>query len=288
MDRSTLTAAAWMIGAIASFTLMAVSGRSVLDTHDTFEVMAFRSMVGMVVVVAVAGARGSLAQVQRDRIGLHSLRNLAHFAGQNLWFYALTVIPLAQVFALEFTSPLWVLLLSPFLLGERVRGAQYALAALGFVGILIVANPFSGSLEPGILLAGLSAICFAVTAVLTRKLTRDQSLTSILFWLTGLQLVFGCLAMGYDGAVTWPNWQTLPWLVVIGLAGLCAHFCLTTALRLAPASTVMPVDFLRLPIIVAVGAWLYGESLAVNVALGAALIIGASWANLRLAAKSGR
>jgi drug/metabolite transporter (DMT)-like permease len=274
-----------MIGAILSFTLMAVAGRSVLETHDTFEVMAFRSVIGVLIVGGFAIATGRAGAIRTQRLGLHSLRNIAHFTGQNLWFYALTLIPLAQVFAMEFTSPLWVLLLSPFLLAERVRGLQYLAALVGFCGILVVAQPFSGSIDIGLVFAAAAAFFFALTAVLTRKLTRTESLVGILFWLTALQLIFGFIACFYDGAITWPTLATLPWLVVIGIAGLCAHLCLTTALGLAPASTVMPMDFIRLPVIAVIGALLYQETLEANVALGAALIIAGSWANLRIASK---
>ena len=72
---------------------------------------------------------------------LQGLRNIFHFTGQNLWFWAITVIPLAQVFALEFTAPLWVALIAPFVLGERMTRARALAAGLGFVGILIVARP---------------------------------------------------------------------------------------------------------------------------------------------------
>ncbi|HMO08935.1 MAG TPA: EamA family transporter, partial [Paracoccaceae bacterium] len=99
-----------MTGSIASFTAMAVAGRSVAGVHDTFEIMTWRSVIGLALVVGVAAALGRLDEIRRDRIPSHIARNLFHFAGQNLWFWSLTMIPLAQVFALEFTSPVWVIL----------------------------------------------------------------------------------------------------------------------------------------------------------------------------------
>ena len=283
MDRTTLTAAAWMIGSIVSFTSMAVAGRAVSGIHDTFEIMLFRSALGLALVVAGAGLAGRLGDVRRDRLGLHAVRNLAHFTGQNLWFLAITLVPLAQVFALEFTSPLWVLVLAPLILGERVRPAQYGAALVGFAGVLVVARPFAGAVEPGLVWAGLAALAFAVTNLLTRRLTRHEGLVSILFWLTALQLVFGAVCAGIDGDVAWPTAATAPWLALIGAAGLCAHLCLTRALTLAPASTVMPVDFARLPLIAGIGAVLYDEALDPVVLAGAALIVAAAWTNLRLA-----
>ncbi len=109
----TLTAALWMTGAIASFSAMAVAGRAVSFELDTFELMTWRSVVGIVIVLSVGLATGTLKQVTTRHMGWHLIRNLSHFAGQNLWFLAVTLIPLAQVFALEFTSPLWVVVLAP-------------------------------------------------------------------------------------------------------------------------------------------------------------------------------
>ncbi|WP_371153649.1 DMT family transporter [Jannaschia sp. 2305UL9-9] len=280
---TTLLAALWMLGSIASFTFMAIGGRAVADVHDTFEIMLYRSAVGVIVVIGVGMATGRMGQVTTRNLPFQVLRNMAHFTGQNLWFLAVTLVPLAQVFALEFTSPLWVLLLAPLILGERVRPAQYAVAAIGFAGVLIVAQPFSGSFETGLIWAGLAAVFFALTNLMTRRLTRDETVMGILFWLTVLQLVFGLITAGYDGDIALPTVSTLPWVVTIGLAGLCAHFCLTNALSLAPASTVMPVDFARLPIVALIGALFYAEPLDPLILLGGGVIVAAAWANLRLA-----
>ncbi|WP_308916947.1 DMT family transporter [Jannaschia sp. LMIT008] len=286
MDRTTLIAAAWMLGAIASFTSMAVGGRLVGDTHDTFEIMLFRSILGLGIMLTVAQATGGVAARVRTRHPrLHVLRNMTHFAGQNLWFLAIMLAPLAQVFAIEFTAPLWLLLLAPMLLGERVRGVQFVVALVGFAGVLIVARPFGGEPSVGLVFAGLAAFFFAVTNLLTRRLTRADSVVTILLWLTGTQVVFGAAFAGWDGDVQWPTAATLPWICAIGVAGLTAHTCLTNALSLAPASTVMPVDFARLPLIAVVGAVLFAEPFEPIVLLGGAIVVGAAWTNLKLAPK---
>ncbi|MEM7642299.1 MAG: DMT family transporter [Pseudomonadota bacterium] len=285
MISDNLRGAAWMVGAIASFTSMAVAGRAVSLQLDTFEIMLYRSCVGVVIVLAVGLATGRLGTVTTRNLPLQTFRNIAHFTGQNLWFLAITLAPLAQVFALEFTSPLWVLLLAPLILGERVRRVQYAIAAIGFVGVLVVAQPFSGSLSVGLIWAGLAAFFFALTNLLTRKLTRDETVIGILFWLTVLQLIFGIVCAGIDGDIARPDATTAPWLILIGLAGLCAHWCLTNALSLAEASVVMPVDFLRLPLIAVIGALAYAEPMDPWVLLGGAIVFGAAWANLLLATR---
>lgn len=276
----TVKACLWMIGAIVSFTSMAIAGRAVSLDLDTFEIMMYRSFIGVVIVVSIAAMLGKLSEVRTGKPGLHFIRNISHFAGQNLWFYSITVIPLAQVFALEFTSPLWVMLLAPFVLGERLTRSQAIAAVIGFFGILVVTRPSPDTFELGLLTAALAAIGFAGSAVFTRKLTRTDSITCILFYLTVMQAGLGLACAGFDGDIALPTSANLPWVVVIAVAGLVAHFCLTTALSLAPATIVMPIDFTRLPVIAVVGMLLYAEPLDPFVFMGAVLIFGANYYNI--------
>jgi len=286
-----LRAALWMIGAIASFSAMAVAGRELSGRFDTFEIMMYRSVFGVVVVLALAGATGAWREINTRNLGLQLLRNMAHFCGQNLWFLAVTLIPLAQVVALEFTSPLWVILLSIFLLGERLTAMRALAAVMGFIGILIVARPDIGDLNLGVLAAASCAIFFALTNVLTKRLTRTQSVTTILFYLTTTQLVFGqitagydgdiaLITAGYDGDIALPDMASLPFLALVGISGLMAHYCLTSALALAPATVVLPIDFVRLPAIAVIGMLLYAEALDIWVFVGAAIIFAGNYLNL--------
>ena len=277
---TTLRAAFWMIGSIASFSLMAVAGREVSLEHDTFEIMMYRSLIGLLVVIIAAGATGAWRQITMRAPLAHMIRNTAHFAGQNLWFYALTAIPLAQVFALEFTSPLWVLVLSPLILGEQLTPTRALAAALGFIGILIVARPSPETVNLGTLAAATAAIGFAFTIMVTKRLTRSETLTCILFWMTLIQLGLGLICAGIDGDIAMPSERTAPWMILIGLGGLLAHYCLTTALSLAPATVVIPVDFARLPVIAIVGLVLYNEPLDAFVIIGALVIFAANYLNI--------
>ncbi len=280
-------AAVWMIGAIVAFTSMAVAGRALAEEFDTFEIMTYRSLIGIVIVVAVGVWAGTLNQVNRRGLHLHFIRNISHFAGQNLWFLAITMAPLAQVFALEFTSPLWVTVLAPLILGERITRTRALAATLGFLGILLVANPFSaGGFGPGLIAAALAAVGFAGSAIFTRLLTRTETITCILFYLTTMQAAFGLICAGADGDIAWPTLAAWPWLVLVGIAGLVAHFCLTKALSMAPATVVMPIDFARLPIIAVVGMLFYGESLDVTLVLAVAVIFTANYLNIRKESRS--
>lgn len=274
-------AAAWMAGSIGCFTVMAVATRAVSPPFDTFEIMLYRALVGLILVGATLAATGRLAVVRPRRMGLHLARNVVHFTGQNLWLYAITVLPLAQVIALEFTSPLWVLLLAPLFLGERLTGRTLLAGLIGFAGVLIVAQPDAARIAPGIGPAALCAVCFALTAIATKRLTRTEPVAAILFWLNAMQFVFAAVLTLRDGVVAVPDARTAPWLLAIGVAGSAAHWCLTSALSAAPASVVMPLDFLRLPVIAVAGWLLYGEAVGLPLLLGSALILGGNLLSLR-------
>lgn len=269
-----------MTGSIASFSMMAVAGREVSFALDTFEIMLFRSVVGVIIVAFAAVAFGTWHQINGQQFSLHFARNIMHFIGQNLWLYAVTVIPLAQVFALEFTSPIWVILLSPLLLGERITLIRAAAALMGFIGVLVVTRPDMAGINTGVIMAASSAIFFAFTIIFTKRLTRTQSITCILFYLTVLQLGFGLITAGYDGDIALPNAETLPWLVLIGVAGLLGHFCIANALAIAPATVVVPIDFARLPVIAVIGMLAYGEAFDLWVLLGAGIIFTGNYLNI--------
>lgn len=276
----SLIAALWALGALASFTLMSVAGREAGRTLDTFEIMTYRSLIGVVIVVSIIIARKRQADIRTNRLGLHLLRNVCHFSGQNLWLYALTVIPLAQVAVLEFSYPVWVALAAPFFLGEEITARRVMSVLLGFAGILLVVRPGIMPINSGTTASLLCAFGFAGAALCTRKLTADQTTLCVMFWLTTMQAVMGLVTAGYDGSIALPTAEALPFVVTVGIAGLVGHFCLTTALSLAPASLVMPMEFLRLPTMAIVGALLYLEPLDPFVLIGSTIILAANLMNL--------
>jgi|TARA_B100000161_G_scaffold81052_1_gene56295 drug/metabolite transporter (DMT)-like permease len=283
---ASLRAGIWMTGAMLSFTLMAISGRSLADKLDTFEIMTYRSLIGIVIVLAVAFYAGTWRQFSTQRLGLHLVRNLFHFAGQNLWFFALIYVPLSQMFVFEFSSPLWVAIFAPLILSERLTLTRFFAATIGFFGILVVVRPDFSNLPPELIAAALCAIGFAGATITTKLLTRTETITCILFWLVALQAMFGFIMAGYDGQIDVPQGTEWGWLTLIGVCGLCAHFCITSALQLAPATVVTPFEFLRLPMVSIVGVWLYSEGLEWQVFVGALVVLGANWMNIRAETRS--
>lgn len=278
-------AAIWMTGAMISFTIMAVGGRSLADDLDTFEIMMYRSLLGVVVVVAVANWAGTLGEINAGRLKLHITRNAFHFVGQNLWFYAVALIPLSQLFAFEFTTPLWVTIFAPFVLGEKWTTTRVTACLVGFAGILLISRPDIITVTPATAAAALCAIGFAGAVVCTKILARTESVTCILFWLVLIQLVFAVVFAGFDGQITMLTAQTFPWAMLVGACGLISHYCITNALKLAPATVVTPLEFLRLPLIAVVGFYLYDEPLLLSIFVGAGLILVANVLNVRAETK---
>jgi drug/metabolite transporter (DMT)-like permease len=269
-----------MAGSIASFSSIAIAVRELNGLHDVFEIMIARSAVGLIIVLAALVITGRYSEVRCNKLGVHFSRNIVHFIGQSLWILALTTIPLAQVFALEFTAPIWVLILSPILLREKITRLKVVTSLLGFAGILIVVHPEVGEPNLGLAAAVGCAFCFALAHMMTKILGQQEAVISILFWLTLIQLFVGVAAVFWDGVVRLPTAESFPWLVLIGVAGLLGHFCLTRALYIATATYVLTIDFARLPVILIAGMMLYDESIDLAVLIGAAVIFAANYINV--------
>ena len=275
-----MRAAFWMSGALVSFTAMAISGRELAAELTTFQILFFRSLVGLV-VVAILLQRSGWTQVETRMFGTHLVRNLAHFGGQYGWFYGLAFIPLTEVFAIEFTVPIWTAILATIFLGERMNRLRALAIALGFVGVLVILRPGVAIVSRGALAVLGGALGYAASHVFTKRLSSAETPLAILFYMTMIQLPLG-LVPALPGWV-WPSAAAWPWVVVVATTALSAHYCLARAFGLADASVVVPMDFLRLPLIAIVGFVFYDEALQVWVLVGAVIVFAAAWLNLKSA-----
>jgi drug/metabolite transporter (DMT)-like permease len=287
---NVVRALAWMTGALVSFTVVAIAGREAGRSVGTVDIMFWRNLLGLVVVTAIAAASAGLGALRTGRPGLHLLRNMVHFGGQFSWFHALGLMPLAELFALEFTAPLWVAVLAPLLIGERLTVSRITAALLGFAGLLVIVRPGYLGLGPGSAFALASAIGFALSLIATKRLTRTDGALQILFYMSLLQTIFGGTILAASGFAL-PPAPTVAWLVAVGIAGLTAHLSMTRAFDYADAIIVAPMDLLRLPLIALVGLGVYAEPLDPWVAVGAAVIIAGNlvniWFERRAAARRG-
>lgn len=270
-----------MSGALLSFSAMAVSVRVLAATLGVMEILALRAGLGLMVMAALAALRADLrATINCRHLPLQLLRNTVHIGASYLWATSLLLIPLAMVFALEFTTPAWTLLLAAPFLGERLTASRIGAVAFGLLGVLVILRPGLATFQPGALLTLVAAFGLAITLIATKKLTRTDSTFAIVFWMMLIQLPLA-LAGSDPLFVTKLNQGQVPAVIGIGVTGLVSHYCLTNTFRAGDAGVVVPLDFMRIPLIAVTGWWLYGESLDVFVFLGAGLIVtGILW-NLR-------
>jgi len=224
-------------------------------------------------------ASGGLAAMRTDRIGRHIARNTLYYGAQFGWFLALTMIPLAQVVAIEFTMPIWTALLAVAFLGERLGAARVVAVLLGLVGVAVIVRPGLEHVDPGQLIALAAAVGFAISIILVKSLTATESVVSIIFWMLVVQSAIGVV----PAALVWrtPTAQVWPWIGVIALCGTYSHYCMTQALRHADAMMIVPMDFLRVPLTAVAGWLVYNERIDLFTVVGAGLILLANLLNLR-------
>jgi len=271
----------WMTGTLLSFSTLAVSIRELSRTLGIFEILALRNAAGALILLAVGLARPALLRaVSTKYFWLHLFRNSVHFASQYAWATSLTLLPLATVFALEFTMPAWTTLLAVIFLGERMTTSRIGAVILGFIGVLVIIRPGLESFRPASVLVLLAAFGYGITLTTTKRLTATETTFGIVFWMNVMQLPMNLAGSDPFFVVKIGSAQMLP-LIALGVAGLTSHYCLSNAFRAGEASLVVPLDFLRIPLIALVGWSLYGEPLDIYVFAGAALIISGILWNLR-------
>ena len=267
---STWKAFLWMLVAGACAILMGISGRELSSEMGLFQVMFCRNVIALSITVVALFLTG-LSGVRTRFIKRHVFRNLVHFAATYLWFVGIVSIPMAAVFALEFTTPLWTAILAALWLRERLSLSRVFGILIGFIGILIILRPGIAVIHPASLAVIASAMGLSVAYVITKSVVHEDSAWTILFWMNLIQIPLS-LGLSLPHWV-WPSDALIPWVFGIGIAGFGLHLAISQAMTHADASVVVPFDFLRLPLITVVAWFMYQESLDVFIFVGAGIIV---------------
>ncbi|NBS03245.1 MAG: EamA/RhaT family transporter, partial [Rhizobiales bacterium] len=171
----------WMSGALVSFSVMAISVRQLANHLVLMEIMALRNLSGVVILSVLALIHPPLRrQIKSEKMSLHALRNGVHFLATYLWVLSLTLLPLATVFALEFTAPAWVCLLAVVFLGERLTASRVLAVVLGFLGVLTIIRPGVETFQASTLVILSAALCFSISIVTQKLLTKSDATYGIL------------------------------------------------------------------------------------------------------------
>lgn len=276
-QQSTGMAAIWMAGWLLNTLALTVAGRELGHDIPVFVTMMFRSLIALAIltplVLYYGGFKGRFVNLR-----LNIVRNIIHYGAQYSWFLALTLIPLAQVISIEFTMPIWVALIAALVLGETLTRFKIMAIALGFLGIMLIVKPGTAHLSEGHIVVLVAAIGFAISVTMTKLITRTDSALTIIFLMFLIQTVIGAVPAFLTWK--WPEAHNWIWVAVVGLAGTFSHYCLSKAISLADMTIVTPIDFLRVPLTVLTGYWLYQEGFDLYSILGTLLILGANTLNL--------
>ncbi|HCP01828.1 MAG: EamA family transporter [Alphaproteobacteria bacterium] len=276
---SLLVAVGWMTGTLLSFTFMAIAVRELSGEIHSFQTMLFRSIGALMILLPFVLIMGREVWHTRN-LKLQFGRNTVHFAAQLGWITGIGLLPLAEVFAIEFTAPIWATIMAILFLGERLNRGRVVAVLFGFLGILVILRPGLAVIDHGAFAVLAAAVGFAMTLTITKYMTRNDAPITILLYMTVIQLPMG-IGLSVFVWVT-PDWLQLFWLFVVGATGLSAHYCTANALLVADQTIVVPIDFMRLPLIVAVGFLLYSEAVQLPVLIGAVMIFVGNYYSIRL------
>jgi drug/metabolite transporter (DMT)-like permease len=216
----------------------------------------------------------------RGTWGLNTLGNIMHYGSQYSWALSLTMLPLTMVFAFQFTMPAWTALPAVRLLPERLTPSRRGVVVLGMIGVLVILRPDIADFNPAAFLVLAAAFGYAITMITTKQLTRTETTFGMVFWMAVLH--FPLSLIGSNPSVhLHPDIRRAFPLLGVAIAGLASHYCRSNAIRVGDAMLVVPLDFMRIPLIAVVGWVFYGERLDVFVVFGALIIVGDMLWNLR-------
>ena len=266
------------------FAFMSALVRQLGDVAPVGQMVFFRSAFAILPVVLVYAVRGELATAVRTSRPLGQLgRGLLSVGGMFTNFSALTRLPLADATAISFASPLITVALAAIILKERVRIYRWSAVVIGFAGVIVMLIPHldigryavigGAAAAAGSMFAVISAFCNAGTVIQTRRLTKSETTSSIVFYFSLVCAIAGALTLPF----AWhsPTPRELIALIALGVLGGFAHILLTESYRYGTASLVAPFDYTSMLWALLLGYWLFGELPDTLVYVGASIVAAA-------------
>jgi drug/metabolite transporter (DMT)-like permease len=253
----TVRAMLWMLACGVLFILLNGLLRLLAQQMDPFVAGFLRYTAGVVVMIPFIW-RAGLAAYRPHTLPGQVWRGALHTSGLLLWFFAVPHVPLAQITALGFTTPLFIMLGAMFFLKERMVLARWVAAVIGFAGVLVVVAPDlsgSGGVYNLILLA--SAPLFAASFLITKAMTRRDPAHVIVVWQSIMVALFSLPFALANWE--WPTPGQWALFLLSGALGSAGHVCLTRAFALADMSVVQPIKVLELVWAALFGFAIWGE-----------------------------
>ena len=265
-----------MIGAGCSLVGMAILVRYLTPKYNVLELIFLRNVVNLALMVPWLMTAG-LATLKTNRLGAHASRNAFLYAGNVAWYIGVTLVPLAELSALQFTMPIFTAVMAGLVLREKIGLHRALVIATGFVGTLIIVRPGTVELGTGPFVVLTAAFFYSCAYIGTKQLSGTDSGNQVVFYMSLFILIFSAI----PAAFVWrtPDLADAAPLLAMGFVGYATHYCVTRSMAAADASFVVPFDFLRLPLSIGFGYVLFAEQLDPWVWLGAALIFAGAYYN---------
>ncbi len=275
------------LGAVVLFSGMTLCVKFLGQDIPIGQTIFVRGLISIAVLATMAWHAQSLHLLKTRNLGSHALRSLSGTISMFSLFAAVTMIPLADVTAISFTSPMFVTVLAMLFLGEHIHRFRWTALAVGFVGVLIMIGPhlsFAGHSSLGVLIALSAALFSAFAMIALRRMSGGEHAITITFYFS---LTFmACAAL--TALRGWPMPTATQWWLIIfaGLFGVFGQLLMTYAYRYAEASTIAPLDYTNMIMAVALGYLFFGEIPSLSIWIGAPLVVGAGviilWREYRL------
>lgn len=264
----------WGVMAMALFAALAASSRYAMSLgYHPLEIAFFRFLSALILMLPLLAWRG-LELVRSSAPELYAVRALISLFSMTSWFYAISLIPLGELTAIGFLSPLFGTLGAIFILGEKVRLRRWTALGIGFIGAMIILRPGHAAFGLGEALALLSTLTGGVMSILLKQLASRDDPDKIVFLTTLIMTPISLIPALF--VWRWPTLDLLGPIVVVGLTGVLGHMSLARAFRAAEASLVVSLEFARMPFTVVLGYLMFNELIDVWTWVGAAVIFGSA------------
>lgn len=261
---------------VMGFIGMALAIRELSYTMSVQQILFLRMGPGLLILVTavwLVRGRAGFRDFRTANLPLHVLRNVFQMSGQACWIYAISVLTLATVFAIEYSSPLFAALMGSIVLREHPTSWQRWGLVLGFIGILVIVRPGGEAFSWAGLAMLTGSAAFGAHFLTSRIVGRYDAALANPFWTCAMQAPITLVLALTDWRPV--GWEHAPMILLLAGSGVVSQTCISAAVKYAPLARVVPLDYLRLPIIAVIGVFFYQEVLDPIAMAGAIIVIGA-------------
>lgn len=260
----------WMLVTGLCFVSVTASVKMVGEGVPSTQAGFLRYALGLVFIIPMIPAVRR-TRLDRGLAGLFLVRGAAHALAVSLWFFAMTRIPIADVTALNYLNPVYVILLAVVFLGERLGKWRIAAVAVAFIGTFVIIRPGFREIDTGHLVMLVAAVAMAASYFLAKLASQRVSAEVVVFYLS----LIVPIALAPIAWVVWVpiGWVDLGWLLVCAFFATIGHYTMTLAFRAAPLAVTQPVTFLQLVWATSLGVLVFGEPVDAFVIIGGGMII---------------